>query len=127
MFYLQIKQIYWFLSLMIAWLTIMNGRQEIRYECTNMGKVKQLELWWQCMSRHFWSRTYKISGQFIGLPTSKNRSLFPAFAWRESGNPFLLDIKHLAELHLPLIMPTSHYTVLYLHNIWLMVLKKKKA
>jgi len=29
-----------------SWLNVMNRRQ-IRHECTNMGNVKRLELWWQ--------------------------------------------------------------------------------
>jgi hypothetical protein len=81
-------------------MIVMKGRQEKHYECTNMGKVKQLELLWQCMSRHIRSGIYTISGHLIlfglsvqNLLTSKNRSLFPAFAWMELGYPFLLDIK----------------------------------
>jgi len=32
-----------------------------RHECTNMGKVKWLELWWHRTLCHFRSGTYEIS------------------------------------------------------------------
>jgi hypothetical protein len=38
---------YWWLWLIYTWCDCNEWKREKRHECTNMGKVKRLELWWQ--------------------------------------------------------------------------------
>jgi len=58
-----------------AWLIVMNGRQRC-HECTNMGKVKLLESWWQLYVTWLPVRNLGNSRPFDFCWTEGTRTLF---------------------------------------------------
>jgi hypothetical protein len=63
-------------------------KKEKRHECANLGKVKQLELWWQLYITSLLDGTYKISGSLIFVEQSVHQLLLssPHMAWELGPN-----------------------------------------